>query len=380
MTLFKISDGKPTSPGSKIGELKVVKAKNAPLLAGGTVVDTFWEWNGSEWIKTTRDKVEQTTGTSAYTQLGSPSFKPDRAVRYPRNIAANVTDYVLFQFYDYVPPYKNKDKSDLDNNGTSLSAYNWSVADADQYKETTAKSIILYMPEDLSTGYKAGWTGKNISSVGASALATAGSTGFGGDSNAVDQIVNGFGEAWDRLGPITGAKVVQGVVSKVSGESLELNDVFGATRGVILNPNSELLFNGLDMRNFSLSYKLVPRNEKEAADIKEICKIFKTAMLPKSSPAPGTFPVFEGLSINQGTGIKVGFISVPNLCRVSFMRGAKLNSDVTQYKMCAITQVDINYTPDGAYATHTDGSMVAIGLTLSFQETKLVYAEEAWAY
>ena len=62
------------------------------------------------------------------------------------------------------------------------------------------------------------------------------------------------------------------------------------------------------------------------------------------------------------------------------MRGGGLNPDVTQYKMCAITQVDINYTPDGTYATYSSGAMVAIGLSLSFQETKLVYSEEAWAY
>jgi len=48
--------------------------------------------------------------------------------------------------------------------------------------------------------------------------------------------------------------------------------------------------------------------------------------------------------------------------------------------MCAITNVEVNYTPDGTYATYGDGTMVAYGLSLSFQETKLVFAEEVDRY
>ena len=48
--------------------------------------------------------------------------------------------------------------------------------------------------------------------------------------------------------------------------------------------------------------------------------------------------------------------------------------------MCAITNVDVNYTPDVAYATYDDsknpGQPVAIELSIGFQETKLVFADE----
>jgi hypothetical protein len=104
---------------------------------------------------------------------------------------------------------------------------------------------------------------------------------------------------------------------------------------------------------------------------------FKKAMLPKF--AKGTeLPLTTLLASPQD--IQGNFIRVPNVCRVSFMRGGNLNPDVTQYKMCAITQVDVNYTPDGTYATYTDGSMVAIQLSLAFQETKLIFSEEADKY
>ena len=58
------------------------------------------------------------------------------------------------------------------------------------------------------------------------------------------------------------------------------------------------------------------------------------------------------------------------------MNGSGMNENVPQYKMCAITNVDVNYTPDGAWATYGDGTPVATTLSLSLQETKLLFAED----
>ena len=97
-------------------------------------------------------------------------------------------------------------------------------------------------------------------------------------------------------------------------------------------------------------------------------------MLPSFGDGSDTF------NLTSGKDIANSFIKIPNFCRVSFMRGSNLNPDVAQYKMCAITQVDVNYTPDGTYATYEDGSMVAIQLTLNFQESKLIFASEVEKY
>ena len=44
--------------------------------------------------------------------------------------------------------------------------------------------------------------------------------------------------------------------------------------------------------------------------------------------------------------------------------------------MCAITDVNVNYTPDGNYASIRRGPMAAVELKLSFMETKLVFSED----
>ena len=54
----------------------------------------------------------------------------------------------------------------------------------------------------------------------------------------------------------------------------------------------------------------------------------------------------------------------------------QLNPFITQFKPCAITNVNINYTADGTYATYADGSPVATMLQVQFKELKLVFEQE----
>lgn len=343
----------------------------------GTAVK-WYRWDGSQWLSASgsttiadyeRLFLQQNGGSTAFTGLPAPSLTT--SLRYPADAATSTTsDYVLFDFYEYQPPFQNINKGASKSAGTSLSVYNQSATDASLYSQTSEQQILLYMPEDISTGYRASWGGKNFSNIGAAALATAGSGDIG---QAAQNALNTFGTAMDQFIPNAGRKAVQEVIASITGEQIGDNDIYSSTRGVILNPNTELLFSGTDLRNFTLNYKLVPRNKPESDKIKEIIKIFKRAMLPR-------FGAGNAFNLTGGTNIENSFIKVPNLCRVSFMHGPDLNTNVTQYKMCAITQVEVNYTPDGVYATYNDGSMVAIGLSLSFQETKLIFAEEADNY
>jgi len=227
----------------------------------------------------------------------------------------------------------------------------------------------MYMPEDVSTGFKANWGGKAFSNIGAGLLQGVGSGGAGDKLKRLGELAS---SQFDNLLPKGGAASIQKAITKITGDTISNNDIFGSISGAVLNPNVELLFDSVDMRNFNLKFKLVPRNSDESAIINEICKIFKMCTLPGRNP--GKVFGFE----NKGTAND--FIAVPNLCQVSFMRGAKEHLALPRYKMCAITNVDVNYTPDGAYATYADsknpGQPVAIELALGFQETKLVFSEE----
>ena len=58
------------------------------------------------------------------------------------------------------------------------------------------------------------------------------------------------------------------------------------------------------------------------------------------------------------------------------MKGATEHPYVTQYKPCAISKVEVNYTADGTYATYSDGAPLSVELTLNFMETKVIFRDE----
>lgn len=329
----------------------------------------------------------------------------ESVLRYPRqalgggSITAD-SDYVLFEFYKYSPPFKGQrgnanytsrervaptpDRRNpqqkrkgigtvpvgtVTNDRTNLLAtagnvFNYNRADDYERAGDDYNSIIMYMPEDISTGFKANWGGKAFSNIATDVLRSAGAEGL----NKLDNATTGLANALERLPALGGSAAIRKGIQKITGDSLSNDDVFGAISGAILNPNTELLFSGHDMRNFQLNFKMVPRNVDESVEIQEICRVFKMCTLPSKDPGK----VF-GAS-NQG--LTAGFIGVPNLCKVSFMKGPGQHPALPVYKICAVTQVDVNYTPDGAYATYSDGSPVAIQLSINFQETKLVFAED----
>ena len=58
------------------------------------------------------------------------------------------------------------------------------------------------------------------------------------------------------------------------------------------------------------------------------------------------------------------------------MTGPEPNGNIIQFKPCAISGVEVNYTPDGTYAAYASGVPVAVELRLNFMETKLIFADE----
>ncbi len=358
----------PTKPGNE-GD---VTSTSSNTLSGKPVV-TFYKFTNGEWerLKDGDAAAEQAIAANSSRLEGLPEIALPTAgtgsLRYPNKDINENGDYVLFTFKKYQAPFGNRKKINVESGNGKVFDYNQSneyVSAGEDYK-----TIIMYMPEDVSTGFKANWGGKAFSNIGAGILRGVGAETIG---DKLKSAAEGAVFTFDNLLPKGGAAAVQKAITKITGDAISSNDIFSSISGTVLNPNVELLFDSIDMRNFNLKFKLVPRNSDESAIINEICKIFKMCTLPGRNP--GKVFGFE----NKGTAND--FIAVPNLCQVSFMRGAKEHLALPRYKMCAITNVDVNYTPDGAYATYADsknpGQPVAIELALGFQETKLVFSEE----
>ena len=275
--------------------------------------------------------------------------------RYPETNFDADTDYVKLRFFDYTAPFSAESSGGA---GASLSAYNSSSSGLGK----SGATLHLYMPEDIEGQYGGNWESTNMSEVsrGLKAFGAASAGDAGGAIGAVFDVAKTTATNFMTKG--TGvANAISQILSQTNFGSLTVNDVFSVTTGQILNPNTEVLYKGPKMRTFSLNFKMAPRRKEEADTIREIIQVFKYSTLPR----------FGGVGTPNNS-----FVAVPQIVDVSFMKGNTEIPWVTQYKPAVITDLSISYTPDGAWATLPNGSPVATSIKVSFQETKMVYAEE----
>ena len=397
--------------------------------------ENFWKFNGNTWEKAWedtwygkfdksglkavrseyKDQTELRNQHNETDNLAMQQLKVENRLKRPQGPDGNYnnvtlkypagetikefSDYVLFEFKRYQPPFKQMDmftndltgaqKGDKSSKARTLNLrkaetkrlpnlFKWKEGSYDynqsiSYKEAGDEfpAIVMYMPEDISTGFRGNWGGKAFSTVGAGILGAAGQAGL---ANKLGDSFGTLGSATERALGLTAMATLKKAVKAVGGDQLDNNDIFGSVSGAIMNPNTELLFQSVDMRNFMLKFKLVPRNNKEGGDIQKIVKIFKACTLPLRNP--GKVMGYNDPKRGINDGVIDAFIGVPNLCKISFMTGSIESEYLPRYKMLAVTQVDVNYTPDGAYATYVDGVPVAIELSINFQETKINFAEE----
>ena len=300
-----------------------------------------------------------------------------KTLRYPKDVIDKSTDYVLFQFGKYVPPFSQDALNTTETAGTNQ----WTKYNASTNLTPFETAIILPMPQDLGNELAQSWEGKQFSAAGRAAVATAaaGQTSFAmdkltGDSNLV----------------ALQASITGGILNKLPGVAgnIQFNDITGSTRGIVLNPNAELLYDSPELREIGMSWKMVPRNTEEAEVISQIVKSFRGASLP-SWGEKDYFSTNEAINNITFTGLKTdadektmatlpgsNFIHVPNMCKFTFMTGTGTNMNIIQFKPCAISKVQVNYTSDGTYAAYEGGVPVATELTINFIESKIVFAHE----
>ena len=333
---------------------------------------------------------------------GAISIDPDfeyTTQRYPSDLIINdQTDYIRFQFYEYQPPFHtlsaDKKTNYFETDGKRASYYG--LSGEGNIGRKIEDDILMYMPQDVSTSMSTSWGGKEITNTAAIALrAYANLTG--GDYDAAIQAVGSGvpGFAKGLPSSVAAGLVNMGLNATGAQTNLGMNDILGGTAGVITNPNTEMLFGGPSIRNIGFKFKMAARSEREARNMLTICRRFQyhaSAKFGATSPIIGG--IIKGLS-NLGNSNKPkkektqisnneitsfadsnNFIGVPDLCLFKYMTGNNVNTYLNQYKACAITNVDVNFTPDGSYSTLVGGYPAAVELTVGLVETKIIYQGE----
>lgn len=291
-----------------------------------------------------------------------------KVYRYPYTLIAESTDYLQIDVVNYVPIAKN--------NPGKLTSIAGSRRNQGKDK---IKTVLLPIPSNISDTNAARYGSSELNSIAGAAIGgivgimEAGGAYSKGFDKGNQAIADGFKTAASNTaGAAGGIAGLQGFFTRQAaseaagllGANITPDQLLARTTGEILNPNMELLFNGPTLRSFRFSFKMTPRNQTEADEIKNIIRCFKQSMAPKVGSS--------NAGINEAGGGNT-FLRTPNVFELRYRQGAGEHNFLNRFKQCFLENISVNYTADGTYATYPDGTPVSMVMDLSFKEIEPVY-------
>ena len=158
------------------------------------------------------------------------------------------------------------------------------------------------------------------------------------------------GNALTSLPGLVGAAAK--AVASVGGN--DVTKLFLKAQGLAINPNQQVMFDSIPLREFSFEFIFMPKSKQETDDVKDIIKAFKEFSRPRT--VEGTY----------------GMIFVPpSIFEIDFRFLNGRNQYVNKVADSVCTNVEIDYAPNG-WSTHQDGSPVNIKMKLQFKELSLI--------
>ena len=245
-------------------------------------------------------------------------------------------------------------KLPMPNNITDSNSVAWGD---DVMNNLSATMTAGFMKNPLLVG-GLGIAGSLISpSVGrALALLASGGGGAEGAQRVAAAMASPQGQAQGAVN--TGAAILGALGANVSPES-----IFARGFGVIPNSNVELLFNNVTLRSFQFSWRMSPRDEDEAKEVKKVIRFFKQGMAAKT--------------MRNRAGERSLFLGTPNVFRLQYRTaGGEIIEGVNRIKPCAVVGTAVNYTPDGSWAAYDEGQPVSCTLSIQMKELEPVFASD----
>ena len=243
--------------------------------------------------------------------------------------------------------------------------------------KTIDETIFLPIPSNIQDGNSVKYTEGSLDGLTAGALGIVLNAFYENDDNP-GQVLQSMLKAGTNLGLDPGARqyflnnLAASAANIPFGGNLTPSQLLARQTGNILNPNMELLFDGVTLRSFKFSFKMTPRNKTEAEQVRKIILTLKKSMAPGSSSKTG----FD----NQQSNIEGLYLSTPKIFILNYMRGSADHPFLHKFKECFLTDMSVNYTGEGTYATYGGldadggGTPVSMIMDLSFKELEPIYA------
>ena len=237
-------------------------------------------------------------------------------------------------------------------------------------------TILLPIPSNVSDSNNVSYGESRMNGLTAAAVSALQGVA---DDNSLDKLMKGEGlniESIENAGEkiidmmggdaTTASLTAADVLTKqltasavnVFDANVTANQLLARANGEIINPNLEILFSDVTLRNFSFRYKLVPRNQRESEQVKLIIRAFKRNMAPQAIGSDGASDFF---------------LRSPNVFKLRYRTGNKNHPFLNKFKQCFLTDMQTRYTGEGVYSTYDDGTPVSIELNLTFKELQPIY-------
>ena len=218
-------------------------------------------------------------------------------------------------------------------------------------KRKTAATIALHVPNQLSVRYSMQWSDEDTANMQMM------ETGAQEVINALKSKSKSATEGIVDVAKTTGLEIAQNValskgVSGISGGALS------AKLGIAANPKKEQVFRGVDFRTFTFDYQFFPRSEKEAEMVLNIIGTFKFHMHPEFKSANHFVFIY------------------PSEFDIMYYTNGKENRSIHRHTSCVLTDMSVNYTPNGSFTTFDNGMPTQINMQLTFKELLILTKEQ----
>ena len=267
--------------------------------------------------------------------------------KYPLTLQVEEQDCIKFSIVQYVAPGL-KAESAAGNRIVSVN----SGGIPELGKREILGTVVLPIPGGISDSNGVDWQGdalddltQTFSNIAQSAIMKGGA---------------GLNESTgEGMSNVNTGDLKQIITSRFTEKATGAANIMQRQYGAIVNPNLELLFNSPSLRSFSFTFRLSPREEKEAKEIRKIIRFFKQSMSVKRSS--------KSYLLKSPHTFAISYITAKN----------RQHPYLNKFKECALTQCNVNYTPDGNYMTFAgEPSMTSYELSLQFQELVPLYDDE----
>lgn len=260
--------------------------------------------------------------------------------KYPTSIDSNKQDYIKFNVVSYV--------ASKPNNKDAL------LLTKDTTKKEIKATIILPIQPSITDLNSVDWNGLGLNPVDL-ALYGISSGAVNGSPEQVQSVLSQLGTSITK-----DPNVQKAITLYLKQKAVGVEGLLSRFSGAIVNPNLELLFQGVQLRPFNFTFRLSPRDDDEAKQVKNIIRAFKEAMTPQVASG--------GL-----------FLATPYVFDIKYVTPGKENHpSLNRIKTCALQSCSVDYTPDGSYMTFNDNekTMTSYNLTLQFQELEPITSKD----